>query len=152
MRASKDKRADPLATFDQAEALQLPVCLEHRIGIDRHFGHDLLHGRQLVSGSQVAHAQGLFHLLDDLKIRRDARAGVERERDRLFKEFPSHLENYEAHDLLCQATRRSPTNSPGAQTRPRLVAPSPSGTLSGDDARMIVPRRKGRHVRERGGL
>ena len=61
--------------------LELAVGLQHRVRVDGEMGDDVLHRRELVTLVQQPEAQGLLHLLDDLQVRRDARAGVEMEVD-----------------------------------------------------------------------
>ena len=65
----------------QALVLQLPVGLEHRVRVDREGGNHLPDRRQLVSLGEIAQPQRVLHLLDDLQVRRHARARIEAELD-----------------------------------------------------------------------
>ncbi len=48
LRTTGHEGADPLAALHQSFVLELPVGLHHRIGVDGHLGHHLLHRGQLV--------------------------------------------------------------------------------------------------------
>ena len=91
--AGGDEDPHALSTFDESCVLELPVGLEHRVGVDGHFGDDLLDRREPVPDLEHAHGDGPFHLLNELQVRRHARAAVQVEADRLVQYFPSHLDN-----------------------------------------------------------
>ena len=65
----------------QPLVLELPVGLEHGVGVDGQLGHHLFDRRQLLALVQQAEAQCLADLLDDLEIGRDAGAAVQVELD-----------------------------------------------------------------------
>jgi hypothetical protein len=82
-RKGADERAVPGPGLDQPFALQVPVGLEHRIGIDRGRRDHLAHGGELISHPQQAHPQRLPDLLDDLQVRRHHRMSVHPEAEHL---------------------------------------------------------------------
>ncbi len=59
--------------------LELPVGLEHRVRVDGDAGDHVLDGGQLVALLEQPEAHGVPHLLDELHVGRDARAGVQME-------------------------------------------------------------------------
>ncbi len=61
--------------------LQLAVGLEDGVRVDRKARHHVLDGGQLVALDQQAEAQGPPYLMDDLEVRSDPGAGVQRELD-----------------------------------------------------------------------
>jgi hypothetical protein len=65
----------------QSLPLQVAVGLEHRVGVDRQLGDDLLRGRQPVARLQQAEPQGIADLLGQLEVGGDTRGGVELELD-----------------------------------------------------------------------
>ena len=65
----------------QTLPLEVPVGLEHGVGVDRQLGHHLLGGRQLVARLEEPELQRLMDLLDQLQVGGDARGGVELELD-----------------------------------------------------------------------
>ena len=72
---------DARAGGDEPVALQLAVGLEHRVGVDRQPGDDVLDRRELVPLAQQPEPQRLPHLLDHLQVRRDTGPAVQRELD-----------------------------------------------------------------------
>jgi hypothetical protein len=50
--------------------LQLAVGFEHGVGIDRQFGDDLAHRRQLITRFEQVQAQRLLDLLYELEVGR----------------------------------------------------------------------------------
>ena len=70
------------ASNGQPLLLEIAVGLEHGVGVDRERGDDVLHPWQLVSVNQIAEAQRVLDLVDELKVRRDARARLEAEHHR----------------------------------------------------------------------
>ena len=90
---SGDEGADSRPGGDEPVALQLAVGLEDGVRVDRQARHHVLDGGQLVALDQQAEAQGPPYLVDDLKVRRDPRAGVQRELDH--REL--HSSSYLAH-------------------------------------------------------
>ena len=67
---------------DHAVVLELPVGLEHGVGVDRQGRHHFFHRGQLVTLASRP-TEGPAHLLDDLQIGRHPRAGVQMELDHL---------------------------------------------------------------------
>ena len=72
---------DAGAGAGQSLVLQLPVGLQHRVGVDGQLADHLLDRRQLVAFPQQAQAEGLADLLDDLEVGGDARTTVQVELD-----------------------------------------------------------------------
>ncbi len=71
------ERAQARAGLDRSRQLQLPVRLQHGVGVDgQRLGH-LAHGRQPVPRIQPAQAHRLFHLLHQLRVRGDPRVRVQ---------------------------------------------------------------------------
>src|SRR6478609_495088 len=74
-----DKGAGARSGRDQTFALQLPVRLQDRVGVDRQRTDNLLRRRQPVAGPQQAHPNTVLDLLNQLYIRRYARLRVKNE-------------------------------------------------------------------------
>ena len=66
---SGDERPHARPTLREAFMLELPVGLQHRVGIDRDLCDDLLHRRQLITLTQNAETQRLADLLHQLPVR-----------------------------------------------------------------------------------
>ncbi len=77
----RDERAEAEATFGESQMLKLSVRAVHRIGVDRHLGHDVAHRWQLVTTAEPPHLDGLSNLVDQLSIGRDAASRVQAEDD-----------------------------------------------------------------------
>ena len=107
---ARHERAHTLATLYEAFVLELPVRLHHGVGVDRHLGDHLLHGRQLVADVEQAHPYRLLDLLDDLEVRGYARVGPQMKADRLPQHFSSHLEKGSNVASVCQG---APAYGPG---------------------------------------
>ena len=73
----RDERPDPRPGGDEPVVLELPVGLQHRVGVDRQPRHDLLDRRELVALAQQAEPQRVPHLPHELQVRREAGARVE---------------------------------------------------------------------------
>ena len=73
----RDEDANARPCRHETEMLQLLVCLQHRVRVDRKTRDHLLQGRELVANLEEPEAQRVADLLDDLLVGRDARALVE---------------------------------------------------------------------------
>jgi hypothetical protein len=62
---------------DEALLIEIPICLEHGVGIDGQGSDDVSYSRELVAPSQITEPDRVLHLLDELKIGRHARARVQ---------------------------------------------------------------------------
>ena len=67
----RHERPDPRARGDEPVALELPVRLEHRVGVDRQPRHDLLDRGELIALAQQAEPQRVPHLPHQLLVRRE---------------------------------------------------------------------------------
>src|SRR5437870_5270875 len=81
--ACLDVSALPGPAGSETLVLELAVGLEHRVGIDRERGDDILDRGQLIAGRQCAETQSMLDLTDELLVGRDPRLGIEPERDRV---------------------------------------------------------------------
>src|SRR5690348_14396979 len=85
------ERSDAGSPLDEAFVLQLSVCLEHGVRVDRDGSDDFLHSGQLVTGAEHPEAERVLHLLDDLEIRSDPGAALEPELDHVLIPYLSRL-------------------------------------------------------------
>jgi len=74
---SNDESSLTWARTHQALPLEIPVCLEHRVGINSQFDDDLLGRRELITWFEETKLKGLVNLVDQLEIRGDAGRRVE---------------------------------------------------------------------------
>jgi hypothetical protein len=76
-----DEDAAARPTGDETEVLQHPVCLEHRVWVDREGYDHLVYVRELVPDVENPETERVVDLLDDLLVRSDARTRVEMKLD-----------------------------------------------------------------------
>ena len=86
-----DERALTGTARGQTLGLQLLVCLQHGIGIDRQRRHDLPDLGQPVAALQIAQPQRMLDLVDELEIGRYTRGRIKPERDRRGSSSPIAL-------------------------------------------------------------
>jgi hypothetical protein len=76
-----DERAQPAPSLDEAFAFELPVRLEHRVGVHRDGRHDLLGRGQPISRLEQSQPQCLLGLVHQLQVGGDTGTAVDPELD-----------------------------------------------------------------------
>src|SRR5271155_3366450 len=80
-----DERALTRSSHREALRLQLLVGFRHGVRVDRKLRDHVTHPWKLIAGHEVAEAERVLDLMDELKVGRHARAGVEPEPDRRYR-------------------------------------------------------------------
>jgi hypothetical protein len=80
-RLGPDERALTWPPGGDPAVLELPVGLQHRVGVDGQRAHHVLDPRELIAPGQVAQPQRLLHLVHQLEVGRHPRRRVQPEGD-----------------------------------------------------------------------
>ena len=89
-----DERSEAGPARRQPFVLELAVCLEDGVRVDRHLGDDVLDRRELVAFVEEAEAKGLANLLDELPVGRDAGSRIDVELDHPEKHFTRYIDEW----------------------------------------------------------